>query len=431
MRRSEIFDSFVKIAQEKGMISNDSKDSKKKLEETGRADSLDISAIEALYGVKPDAPKGSDYKKNIMEVAHPNSVVISPSYDKLNGLVENNNERQNILLHIVQKTPDGLLTQRKYAEQDFLLSLVKVANELDQNNEEDLRTLADACLEQAVKKKSIEKQAWVQLAVAAVVAVLVGVYLQQHLPMVNDGFEKNHQKLIAELDDLIEANGSWQTTLGAGVKYKPQFIAEMQDFKSKLDGFYTQVEALMPIIQKFDKLRDGSQLAEVSKKPEAQEVKAAYDKFRSSYMNFLPYMKDILAKFANEDYKLRQIEEKGVLTKVVDAPQVLHGGKGLIGDDFDDVKRALTTYRASLVEIAKVLREAQTLDTKATAQLEQAQNEAKKDMPDLDPNASSGAQPNAPSGGSPAPKEENQDDGIMDRLKQMGVPTGLLGGSGA
>jgi len=102
MSRSEIFDSFVKIAQEKGMISNDSSEAKKKLEQTGRADSLDASAIEALYGVKPDAPKSMEYKKNIMEVAHPNSVVVSPSYDKLNGLVESEIERQNINLHIVQ-----------------------------------------------------------------------------------------------------------------------------------------------------------------------------------------------------------------------------------------------------------------------------------------------------------------------------------------
>lgn len=424
MRRSEIFDSFVKIAQEKGMISNDSSDSKKKLEETGRADSLDISAIEALYGVKPDAPKGADYKKNIMEAAHPNSVVISPSYDKLNGLVENNNERQNILLHIVQKTPDGLLTQRKYAEQDFLISLVKIANELDQQDEDDLRALADACLEQASKKKVIEKKAWVAIAVGAVVAVLVGVYLQQHLPMINDGFEKNHEKLMAELDDLIDANNSWQTTLGAGVKYKPEFLSEMQNFKSRLQEFYTQVEALMPIIQRFDKLKDGNQLMEVAKTPEAQQIKAAYEKFRTSYTNFLPYIKDILSKFANEDYKLRQIEEKGVLTRMVDAPQVLHGGKGLVADDFDDVKRALTTYRSSLVEIAKVLREAQDLGTKASAQLEQAQNEAKKDMPDLDVNAPANNQ----SSTSPAKQTDNKADELADQLKGLGLPSGMLGG---
>jgi hypothetical protein len=426
MRRSEIFDAFVKIAQEKGMVSNDSKDAKKKLEQTGRADSLDISAIEALYGVKPDAPKSMDYKKNIMEVAHPNSVVVSPSHDKLNGLVETNNERQNILLHIVQKTPDGLSTHRKYAEQDFLLSLVKVANELDQKNEHELRKLADVCLEQSVKKNSIEKKAAVPVAaIAAVVAVIGVIWLQQHLPMVNDGFEKNHEKLVGELDDLLESNSSWQTTLGAGVEYKPQFLSEMQTFKTKLESFYTLTQSVMPIIEKMDKPKDGKQLMEVANTPSAKAAEEAYKKYREAYQDFLPYIKDVLKNFANEDYKLRQIQDKGVLTKIVDAPQVLHGGKGLVGDDFDDVKRALTTYRASLVDIATVLREAQGIQQKATTQLQQAAAETKKEMPDLDPNASSGA---APSGSTPAKQVDNKSDELADQLKQMGIPSGLLGG---
>lgn len=152
MRKSEVFEEFVKIAQQKGMVQSD--ETQKKLQKTHRADSLDISAIEALYGVKPNLPKDMEYEDNIMETAHPNSVVTSPSYDKLNGLVENNMERQNIMLHIVNKTPDGLLTQRKYAEKNLLLSLIKVANDLDNKNQKDLRVLADACLLQVSKKKS-------------------------------------------------------------------------------------------------------------------------------------------------------------------------------------------------------------------------------------------------------------------------------------
>src|SRR6185436_13688028 len=106
MNRSEIFYNFVKIAQDKGMISEDAPEkAKKKLSKDHRADSLDISAIEALYGVKPNTPKDMEYKRNIIEDAHPNSVVVSPAYDKLNGLVENDQERQNIILNILSKNP--------------------------------------------------------------------------------------------------------------------------------------------------------------------------------------------------------------------------------------------------------------------------------------------------------------------------------------
>lgn len=159
MRSSDIFERFAKIALDKGLITKASPEElKKKLEENPRMDSLDISAIEALYGVKPDLPKDMQYKKNIVEDAHPESVVVSPSHDKINGLVENINERQNILLRIVNKSPNGHAMQRKYAEKELLLSLVRIANDLDNTGKEELRKLADVCLEQTSKQiKGFEK----------------------------------------------------------------------------------------------------------------------------------------------------------------------------------------------------------------------------------------------------------------------------------
>ena len=121
--RSEIFDNYVKIAEEKGIVSKDAPEKAKKiLEETGRADSRSIKDIEKLYGVKNDTLKSMEYKRNIIEDAHPDSIVIAPSYDKLNGLVENNNERQDIMLRLVNKMPNGQLDNHKYAQKDLLLS---------------------------------------------------------------------------------------------------------------------------------------------------------------------------------------------------------------------------------------------------------------------------------------------------------------------
>ena len=114
MRKSEIFESFVKIAQEQGLLSEaeHAEHTEKDFPETNpRHDSLSIEQIGKLYGVKPDAPEDMEYKRNIIEDAHPNSVVTAPSYDKLNGLVENENEGQNIRLRIVMKDPDGHLVK--------------------------------------------------------------------------------------------------------------------------------------------------------------------------------------------------------------------------------------------------------------------------------------------------------------------------------
>ncbi len=99
-----------------------------------RAGSDDITTIEALYGVKPE---GQDYKHCIMEQAHPNSVIIAPSYDKTNGLVENNIERANIMHNIVLKQNVGNHSNPKYAQQELVMELVRVANEMDNKNKED------------------------------------------------------------------------------------------------------------------------------------------------------------------------------------------------------------------------------------------------------------------------------------------------------
>src|SRR5271166_4104687 len=146
MRRSEIFESFVKIAQQKGLISDaeHAEHTEKDFSETNpRMDSLSIEQISKLYNTKPAQPKDMEYQRNIIEDAHPEMVVISPSYDKLNGLVENENEGQNIRIHISLKEPDGHLTQRKYAEKELIMALVRTANDLDNRNQDQLCKLAD------------------------------------------------------------------------------------------------------------------------------------------------------------------------------------------------------------------------------------------------------------------------------------------------
>lgn len=371
--RSDVFDNFVKIAQEKGMISRDPDKTKKMLEKNPRADSLDISAIEALYGVKPNLPKDMEYENNIMEDAHPNSVVISPSYDKLNGLVENNVEKQNILLHIVNKTPDGLLTQRKYAEQEFLLSLVSIANDLDNKNQDGLRALADTCLSQA-SQSTLKKKAQdpITLGLIGVVALLGGLYLQQHLRMISDGFERDYQKLIAEIDDLINSNDSLQTQLGGGYSYKPDFIREMQNFKSKLNKYYGLFKRIEPLIERLEKPRTASELLEQAQQPETQELIKGYEMFRAATDELLPYIEAILKNFSNESYKQHQITEKGTFMGLLDAPQVLHGGKGLVADDFDDVARALKTFVVDIQNIMKSLQSADSFKQSALNDIRQS-----------------------------------------------------------
>ena len=419
MTRSEIFDSFVKIAQEKGMISEDAPEkAQKKLEKDPRADSLDISAIEALYGVKPDLPKDMQYKKNIIEDAHPNSVVISPAYDRLNGLVENDQERQNIILNILSKPPHGHLIQPKYAEKELVLSLVRLGNTLDLQHNDQLRALSDTCLMQVTDRQPIKKQAWVWIA-AGVAAALGALYVQQHMGFVNEGFQKNHEKLIAEIDDLLNSNSDW----GVGYQYSADFKSMVSDFRTKLMSFYNLYQKVLPIIKDLEKPRTAKDLVELAQKPETDTVIKAYRAFRAAADNMLPYITTVEKDFSSESYKTRQIEDKGWMTSLVDKMQIFHGGKGLVADDFDDVVRAISPYKKSVGEIMDVLKKAESLEKAAKDQIQQASFQSQKefgsDMPSPGGVESSKAPAATFVSNPPKGKGDEFDTGIEDLEKDL------------
>ncbi len=390
MRRSEIFESFVKIAQEKGLVSDEkptnerveAEHTEKDFHETNpRHDSLSIEQIGKLYGVKPDLPEDMQYKKNIMEDAHPDSVVLSPSHDKLNGLVENNIERQNIMLRIVRKEPDGHLTQRKYARKQLLLSLVRIGNELDNRGNEELRKLADICLEQAAgdgKKKVLTKQGWVWI-VAGIAAAVGLLYLQQHKNFHADGFAMDYDKTVSEIDDLITSSVTWY---GTGQAYKPEFIQEMQKLKSDLGIVNNAVQKVMPFIQNVEKPKTKTEitkeLARIAQDPKTQEASQAVDEFKRVIGEYAPEVFQVVNNFNRQSYKNEVTVDKGALTKIVDWTEILHGGGGLVSDDFDDVRRALLTLWGDIKGIYDGLKQASSIQQALQTELQQSQSQVEK-----------------------------------------------------
>jgi hypothetical protein len=372
MRSSDIFDEFAKIAIQRGIISiASSDDNAKKLEENPRADSLDLDAIESLYEIKTETPDSMKYKKNIIEDAHPTSAIVAPAYDKLNGLVENVNERQNIILNIMNKMPTGQVTNKKYAQQELLLSLVRIGNDLDNQHKDELRVLADVCLEQTynLNKQALLPFALPPLVLTGIIAVPVllgAIYLQQHLDFINEGFEKNHQKLISEIDDLLNSSSSW----GIGRDYTKDLISEMKKFKQELITVYNDVKKISPILKSLEKARTGKELLELANSPVSESVINAYNILKRDFTNIKPVLLKVKENFDNEIYKINHIQEKGWLEQAVDWTHVLHGGLGLIADDFDDVFRAIDPYKTSVEQIIKILEDAGSLEKNAKNQLE-------------------------------------------------------------
>ena len=376
MRHSDIFEEFAKIAQERGLISKSSSEEiKRKLENNPRIDSLDISAIEALYGVKPDTPKDMEYKNNIIEDAHPNAVIVSPSYDKINGLVENLNERQNILMHIVQKTPDGHVTQRKYAEKQLLLSLVRICNDLDNQNKEELRALADVCLEQTAtitKKAEFVSNAFPWLIVAGAIAATLGaIYVQQKLSFVDEGYRNNHEKLIKEVDDILEDTAGIFT----GTTYSSVFLNEMRKFRGQLMTIYNTYQKVVPVINTLQKTRTASELIQIANSPDSNVLINAYNLFKKNIDEYSPAINQTMENLSSQSYQQAHVEEKGALNDLFDMTQLLRGGKGLIATDSEDVARAIPPYKTSLQYILTILSRAKSIEAHAKDQIDRAASE--------------------------------------------------------
>lgn len=344
MSDSDIFEKYAELAEERGLISKKA-DLKDKLEKNPRWDSQDISAIELLYGVKPDAPKDMQYEKNIVELAHPNAVVVAPAHDKLNGLVENLIEQQNITINKIMKPTDGQLTGRKYASDELMRSLVRIANDMDNRNVEELRTLADSCIEQ------LNKKAWVQVALIAGVAILGGVYLQQHLDMAGGTLEETGKRLKAELEDFLGDHL-------IGTDYTENFQDTIRKLIAKVDTILAKYSEFSQDIANLQRPKD---LEEMNNFIQSHaDFSKIYQDFNAMVVKANTLFTQVEQRFADQSYKANQMKNVGIGEKINRFfGGVFTGDKySLVADDFKDVLRALSPFREALQSVLNTLKEA-------------------------------------------------------------------------
>lgn len=375
MSRSEIFNNYVKIAQDKEILSESDK-AAKELQKTRRMDSLSIEAIEKLYNLKPETAKGGEYKNNILESAHPNSVVVAPAYDKLNGLVENNIERQNILLHIVNKPVNGLLIQRKYAKKDLILSLVRTANELDNQNQDQLRALADSCLLTLKKQANPALLGLGPLGWAGLAASAIGLYyLSGQLPASDQGFEMNHDRLIEELTDIYNKEVNF---VGWGFELTQEGKKDIQNIINMLNAFkseYDQVKPLLAFAVESHSMQEMAQKA--NENPEKfRLLDKAYKKILKAIQNIEPSLLLLLKKFTNPELISLYIAKKGKTTSSVESVGAYGDSPwALVPGEFRDVKELIKPYLDSLKNILKAVEASKQAVTRSQQYLEDWQRQ--------------------------------------------------------
>ncbi len=390
---SAIFESYAKIAQDKGLLKTAQAKESKELKEYKnavypRVGSDTISTIEALYGVKPDRPKSMEYEHNIIEDAHPNSLVIAPAYDRLNGLVENINERQRILINIMQKPVNGHLTQKRYASA-LMNELVKVATDLDNRDIAPLRELADTCIAQ-LNKKAVVPFAFLGIGLwgwaAISSAVLGAAYLFNHINDPDKGLVHNLDNALAKLDSLIGEDWFHQTFYAT---LKPEYISKLKKFKADLQSLKSAAEDFNKIEANLQQLKTLEELVATSKESGQDTVHKA-EEFRHFLTNIDPEIKQMISELADTHVNDMQIKDETWLSKITKSIEpILHGGAGLFSDRFDALKQALEPLQKSIddtfAEINQIDNMQQTRTQHIASQLQQAEQHARKiETPELE-----------------------------------------------
>lgn len=191
-KRSEIFESFAKIAIDQGLIEVNAES---RTQEDKYKDSEYKKNIQNLYHIDLD-------KEDLLDLAHPKPVIISPSYDKINGLVENLKERHNIMVGIVNKHQGGNLLSEKYADahDELLGELVRLGFSMDNKKIDNLRILADDCSNRITKKALFGID---DLVIGGGIAAVLGlIAIINHTTPSDQGVFNNCEKAIIEIKEL-------------------------------------------------------------------------------------------------------------------------------------------------------------------------------------------------------------------------------------
>lgn len=323
LKRSEIFENYAKIALEKGLIDN-------KI----------IATAEAM--TQEDKYKNSEYKKNIeqlyhvnldnkdiLDEAHPKSVIVGPAYDKTNALVENLKERHDVMVGIVNKMPGSDNIGHKYASahNDLLSELIKIGYSMDNKRIDDLRILADSCSERITKKAFLPLIAGgvaLPLIAGGVAAVVALIAIINHTTPSDQGVFNNCEKAIVEITEL-----------------KPK----LPQIGKNIDKLLEDLKFLQSLSKQYNDL-DGIDASTPEKLIAAANTEKHKFDLVKKYKSACGYMKDEITNYITmiNSYKMQTDRSWDWWQKLKNVSEYL------TGDDKEDAVLALQTLQKSLDE---------------------------------------------------------------------------------
>lgn len=296
-RHSEIFEAYLKIADDQ-----DKKEVK-----------VDFSNP---YDLFPD-------RVPLLQQAHPETVVVHEAYDAMNGVVENDQERQNVMVMIARKNPRVVQTNFFYAkaQEDLLNQTIKLGFLLDSKND-NLAAFADECSNQLTK----EAGAPLIIAGIALVSLLGGAFYSNKNPEVQ-GLKQDSQKALDEIQEAINDYPQLALTLNPYTANIRNLLTMVDGFTKTMDGLTSSIMSISSDSDSKEKAKKIGQFADnlfSSKKIEslknlAKKIKdvgnavlesshdaklalsSAREKYEEKESTFMSYIRDAWYKAVNSD----------------------------------------------------------------------------------------------------------------------------------
>ena len=437
MRHSDIFDSYAKIAEEQGLVSlsedevktpsDKPKESAKmkryKKSPAPRMGSDTIEVIEALYGVKPD--NSIEYENNIMEAAHKTPVVIAPAYDRLNALVENNNEQNNIMCNIVMKQNDSIQSMHRYAEKELLLQLVRVANDMDNCGNEDIRVLADACIEKLALKKNADfwdevknkAKDWFGVGEGAVTGATVGGIVGGIIgaffgsPLVGAKIGAWAGGGIAGLVASVEKTAPHVVSISANAK---DTVEQLNDLISKIPTakqertFLVSFQGILKYLSVAADKYSGM-IAGIGKDNNNKDTEESH-KITDDLIKLTDETEEYIEKF-NQNVKQSLYNEYDQHNKIVDPIY------SIIGTDIEDVQKSIQSLETTIKQFDEVVGHVRQAAAPAVAQAQQSPAPQATNPESEDDERAKQLKKMVQEIGAPAGKEEQMAENIKQWIK--------------
>lgn len=337
-------------------------------------------SIDDLYDIDVNKKK-----RNITEEAHPDLKVGFDSYDPVNSVLKNDNQKQDLTINILNRKQHGILVNEIYASKARLIgSLVKTANTLE-SHDAGLTLYCDNIIRALDNEKMPDKVAAAQLAVMPFLAIPAGVvaimYFQQHLPAFSSGVERDIKNMQAEIKDMLDDSAG--SLIGR---------TYTDSFKSKLNFAYTNLtkigNAFQFIKQRLSQMilpKNGEELLETKDDPKNEQTIQYFDKFTEMSLAMIQYLNKFKVAMQNQDMKEMQIQQKGKLQQLIDDTHILSGRYGLIRDDIDDMIRFVDPLVGSLTKMIETIKQAKEKSNEVVeAAIQTVQSKEQPGKSDLD-----------------------------------------------